>query len=73
MISFYVVELRFIHQEMGALRNENQKQNIEIASLNETVQLQNTTINQHEAVIKQLATTDNHKMIDNDHPISSSA
>jgi len=58
---------------MGSLRAENQKQNIEIASLKETVDLQNKTINQHEAAIKELTTTDDHKMIKKDHPESSTA
>ncbi len=68
----FVIELRFIHQEMGSLRDENHKQNMEIASLKETVQLQNKTISQHEATIKQL-TTDNHWIIKSDHPASSVA
>jgi len=56
-----IAELRFIHQEMRSLRDENRKQNLDIASLKETVQLQNTTINQHESTIKELI-TDNHKI-----------
>ena len=70
--SINVIELRFIHQEMGALRNDNQKQNMEIASLKETVQLQNKTINQHEATIKDFF-TDDHKVIRTGHPVSSAA
>ena len=55
---YYVIELHFIHQEMRSLREENKKQNYEIASLKETVQLQNKTINQHEKTIKELISDD---------------
>jgi len=55
---------------MGSLRDENLKQNMEIASLKETVQLQNQTINRQEKTIKKLF-DDNHKMIKNDRPGSS--
>jgi len=58
---------------MGALRDENQKQNMEIASLKETVQLQNNTIIQHEAAIKELIIADDHKMIENDRRASLAA
>ncbi len=65
-------ELRFIHQEIGSLREENHKQNMEITSLKETVQLQNKTISQHESTIKNLKNND-HRMIKGDHPASPSA
>ena len=68
-----VLELRFIHREMGSFRAENHKQNMEIANLKETVQLQNKTINQHEAAIKTLTTTDIHKLIKNNQPVLSAA
>ena len=70
-----VLELHFIHQEMGSLRTENQKQNLEITSLKETVQLQNKTISQHETTIKDLISND-HKMIKGDrdrYPLPSAA
>ena len=50
---------------MGSLRVENHKQNMEIASLKETVKQQNKTINQHETTIKEL--------ISDDRPVSSRA
>jgi len=50
---------------MGSLRVENHKQNTEIASLKETVNQQNKTINQHEITIKEL--------ISDDRPVSSRA
>ena len=50
---------------MGSLRVENHKQNTEIASLKETVNQQNKTINQHETTIKEL--------ISDDRPVSSRA
>ena len=40
---------------MGLLRNENHKQNAEIASLKETVHLQNKTIYRHETTIEELS------------------
>jgi len=49
---------------MGLLRNENQKQNAEIASLKETVQSQNKTIHQHGIVIKELITSESKRMDD---------
>jgi len=55
--------MRSIYREMGYLRAENHKQNMEIASLKETVQIQNKTINQHESTIK--------KIIIDDRPVSS--
>ena len=60
----FLTELRFIHQEIGSLRDGNLKQNLEIFSLKATVQLQNTTISKHETTIKELITV-NHKMIKN--------
>ena len=39
---------------MRSLKDENHKQNFEIVSLKATLQLQNTTINQHETTIKEL-------------------
>ena len=70
-----VLELQFIHREMGSLRAENQKQNMEITSLKETVQLQNKTISQHETTIKELITND-HRVIKGDrdpHSVPSAA
>ena len=80
MTNFYVfifkimlaLELRFIHREMGSLRDENHKKNMELASLKETVQLQNNTINQHEITIKHLI-TDNRRILKSNHPVSSAA
>jgi len=66
------LELRFIHREMGSLKDENHKQNMELASLKETVRLQNKTISQHETTIKHLI-ADNHRIIKSDHPVSSAA
>jgi len=68
-----MIELRFIHQEMGSLRDENYKQNVDIASLKETIQLQNKTINRQEKTINKLVGTDNHRMFKNDRPVSSAA
>ena len=48
---------------MGYLRAENHKQNVEIASLKKTVQIQNKTLNRHESTIK--------KIIIDDRPVSS--
>ena len=63
-----MIELRLIHREIGSLRDENHKQNMEIASLKEFVQLQNKTINQHETTINELL-NDDHRMIKSDHPV----
>ncbi len=41
---------------MGLLRDENQKQNLEISSLREIVEFQNKTIHRHETVIEKLLT-----------------
>ena len=68
----FIIELHFIHQEMGSLRDENRKQNMEIASLKETVQLQNKTISQQEIIIKELI-ADNHRIDKSNHPVSSAA
>jgi len=68
----FIIELHFIHQEMGSLRDENRKQNMEIASLKDTVQLQNKTISQHEIIIKELI-ADNHRIDKRNHPVSSAA
>jgi len=66
----YFIELRFIHQEMGSLRDENHKENMAIASLKEKVRLQNKTFNQHETGIKKLL-NDDLRMIKSDHPLIS--
>ncbi len=61
---------------MGSLRAENHKQNLEIASLKETVQLQNKTISQHESKIQELITVDQQQylvakdVLDSFHPLS---
>lgn len=55
---------------MGSLREENYNQNLEIASLKATVQVQNKTINQHDKTIKELM-NDDHIMIKSDRPASS--
>ena len=68
-LRLFLSELRFIHQEMGSLRDENLKQNLEISNLKATVQLQNTTITKHETTIKELI-TGNHKMIRNGPPVA---
>jgi len=57
-IEYILAELRLIRQEIGFLREENQKQNTEIIILKETVQLQNETITKHEITMKEL----DHKM-----------
>ena len=50
-----IIELDFIRQEMGWLKDENHKQNLEMAKMMETITTQNITITQHEVMIKELA------------------
>ena len=50
-----ITALRFIRHEMGEIKDENRKQNLEMAKMVETIRSQNITITQHEAMIKELA------------------
>jgi len=54
-IMYRIIELDFIRQEMGWLKDENHKQNLEMAKMMETITSQNITITQHEVMIKELA------------------
>lgn len=51
----YITELRFIRHEMEEIKDENRKQNLEMAKMVETIRSQNITITQHETMIKELA------------------